>query len=70
MIALASMAVYQLKKPVKLIFTREDDMAFAHPRTPTLQKMKAVINGEGNVLGYKQEIASATMQFDNLLPLL
>ena len=68
MIALASMASLSIKKPIKLIFTREDDMAFAHPRTPTVQrKLKAVISGK-ECLGYKQEIASATMQFDKLMP--
>ena len=67
MIALASMASIQLKKPIKLILTREDDMAFSHPRTPTVQRLEAVISGE-ECLGYKQEIASATMQFDKLMP--
>ena len=67
MIALASMASIQLKKPIKLILTREDDMAFSHPRTPTVQMLEAVISGE-ECLGYKQEIASATMQFDKLMP--
>ena len=67
MIALASMASIQLKKPIKLILTREDDMAFSHPRTPTVQRLEAVISGK-ECLGYKQEIASATMQFDKLMP--
>ena len=67
MIALAAMASIQLKKPIKLILTREDDMAFSHPRTPTVQRLEAVISGE-ECLGYKQEIASATMQFDKLMP--
>ena len=67
MIALASMASIQLKKPIKLILTREDDMAFSHPRTPTVQRLEAVISGN-DCLGYKQEIASATMQFDKLMP--
>ena len=40
-------------------------MAFSHPRTPTVQKLKAIIS-EIECLGYKQEIASATMQFDKL----
>ena len=67
MIALASLASIQLKKPIKLILTREDDMAFSHPRTPTVQRLEAVISGN-DCLGYKQEIASATMQFDKLMP--
>ncbi len=67
MIALASLASIQLKKPIKLILTREDDMAFSHPRTPTVQRLEAVISGN-ECLGYKQEIASATMQFDKLMP--
>ncbi len=65
--ALASLASINLNKPVKLIFTREDDMAFAHPRTPTFQKMSAIIS-ESKCLGLKQEIASATMQFDTMFP--
>ena len=65
--ALASLACLSMKKPVKLIFTREDDMAFAHPRTPTLQKMKAVINKK-ECIGLKHQVASATMQFDTMFP--
>ena len=65
--ALASLACLSIKKPVKLIFTREDDMAFAHPRTPTLQKMKGVISKD-EVIGLKHEVASATMQFDTMFP--
>ena len=67
MIALASLASIELQKPVKLILTREDDMAFSHPRTPTVQNLEAVISGK-ECFGYKQEIASATMQFDKMMP--
>ncbi len=65
--ALASLASISLNKPVKLIFTREDDMAFAHPRTPTVQKMSAILSNN-KCLGLKQEVASATMQFDTMFP--
>ena len=65
--ALASLACLSMKKPVKLIFTREDDMAFAHPRTPTLQRMKAIINKK-ECIGLKHQVASATMQFDTMFP--
>ena len=67
MIVLAALASIQLQKPIKLILTREDDMAFSHPRTPTVQNLEAVTSGK-ECLGYKQEIASATMQFDKMMP--
>jgi CO/xanthine dehydrogenase Mo-binding subunit len=42
-------------------------MAFAHPRTPTHQKLSALMHSD-ECLGIKQEVASATMQFDSLFP--
>ena len=62
-IIMASMASIQLKKPVKLIFTREDDMAFAHPRTPSVQSLKSVLR-EDKCIGIMQSIACANMQLE------
>jgi len=43
---------------VKLIFSREDDLAFAHPRTSTYQRMSASIDSNKKIKGLKHEIAA------------
>ena len=66
-ILLASLATMTVNKPIKLILTREDDMTFAHPRTPTVQKLEAVLKKD-QCIGYQHNIVSATMQFDKMMP--
>ncbi len=66
-IILASIASISLKKPVKVIFTREDDMALAHPRTPTVQRLSALIEKD-KCLGLKHDVACATMQLAPFFP--
>jgi isoquinoline 1-oxidoreductase len=63
---LSSIAAIQMKMPVKVIFTREDDMAFAHPRTPTVQKMRGFLDADNNLSGTTHDIAGGWMGFYKL----
>ncbi len=58
---LSSIAAIQMKMPVKVIFTREDDMAFAHPRTPTVQHLQGFVDADNNLSGTTHDIAGGWM---------
>jgi isoquinoline 1-oxidoreductase beta subunit len=47
-----------VKKPVKMIFTREDDVAAARPRPMTHHALKAGIDGKGNLVGWHHRLVS------------
>jgi isoquinoline 1-oxidoreductase beta subunit len=47
-----------VKKPVKLILSREDDMAAARPRPMTHHVMRALLDGNGNIVGWKHRIVA------------
>jgi isoquinoline 1-oxidoreductase beta subunit len=47
-----------VKKPVKLILSREDDMAAARPRPMTHHVMRAVLDGGGNIVGWKHRVVA------------
>ena len=45
------LAVYKTKKPIQLVFTREEDTLFSVKRHPTLIKFKTALDKDGNILG-------------------
>ncbi len=47
-----------VKKPVKLILTREDDMTAARPRPLTHHVMKAGLDAKGNLTGWYHRLVS------------
>ena len=47
-----------VKKPVKLILTREDDIAAARPRPMTHHVLKAGLDDKGNLVGWKHRIVA------------
>lgn len=47
-----------VKQPVKLILSREDDLAAGRPRPMTHHVMRAVLDGNGNIAGWKHRIVS------------
>ncbi|MDB5898556.1 MAG: Isoquinoline 1-oxidoreductase [Ramlibacter sp.] len=47
-----------VKKPVKLILSREDDMAAARPRPMTHHVMKATLGSDGRIAGWKHRIVA------------
>jgi isoquinoline 1-oxidoreductase beta subunit len=46
------------KKPVKLILTREDDVAAARPRPMTHHVLKAGLDADGNIVGWYHRLVS------------
>ncbi len=46
------------KKPVKLILTREEDIAAARPRPMTHHAMKAGLDGKGSLVGWHHRLVS------------
>ena len=47
-----------VKKPVKLVFTREQDVAAARPRPMTHHALKAGLDGKGNIVGWHHRLVS------------
>ena len=47
-----------IKKPVKLILTREDDIAAARPRPMTHHVLKAGLDAKGNLVGWHHRLVS------------
>lgn len=47
-----------VKKPVKLILTREEDVVAARPRPMTHHALKAGIDGKGNIVGWHHRLVS------------
>jgi isoquinoline 1-oxidoreductase beta subunit len=47
-----------IKKPVKLILTREDDVAAARPRPMTHHVLKAGLDAKGNLVGWHHRLVS------------
>lgn len=50
-----------IKKPVKLIWTREDDMTLGPFRPPTFSAMKGAIDAEGKLVAFQHKVASPTI---------
>ena len=46
------------QKPVKLLYTREDDVAAARPRPMTYHQMKAGLDDKGNLTGWHHRLVS------------
>jgi isoquinoline 1-oxidoreductase beta subunit len=47
-----------IKKPVKLLFTREDDVAAARPRPMTHHVLRAGLDAKGNLIGWQHRLVS------------
>jgi isoquinoline 1-oxidoreductase beta subunit len=47
-----------IKKPVKLLFTREQDVAAARPRPMTHHALKAGLDAQGNLVGWHHRLVS------------
>ncbi len=56
-IIISALLSIEIKKPVKIIFTREDEFLLSHPRSLSVQKLSAKSNAAGELLGLKHEIS-------------
>lgn len=50
-----------IKKPVKLIWTREDDMQLGPYRPPTFSAMKGVISTDGKLTAFQHKVVAPTI---------
>lgn len=53
----AAMLSKQVKLPVKLIWTREDDIQYGSFRPISLQRLQAGVDAQGNMLSWKHDVA-------------
>ncbi|HTL00179.1 MAG TPA: xanthine dehydrogenase family protein molybdopterin-binding subunit [Pseudomonadales bacterium] len=65
----AALVSRQVKRPVKLIWSREDDMRHDFYRPATYNVMKAALNDQGQVQSWSHKIVAPSM-FRSLLPVL
>lgn len=54
----AALAAKALGRPVKLVFTREDDVRFDSVRSPSYQRMRMAFDAEGNPTGMEHHAAA------------
>ena len=54
----AALAAKELGRPVKLIYTREDDIRFDFHRTPTVQRIKGGVDSTGKYVAIDHAIAA------------
>jgi isoquinoline 1-oxidoreductase beta subunit len=57
-VAQAVVIANAVKKPVKLILSREDDMAAARPRPMTHHVMRATLDADGRIAGWRHRIVA------------
>lgn len=54
----AALAAKAIDKPVKMLFTREDDAHFDQPRSPSVSHLNATFNGDSQVLGVEHRFTA------------
>ena len=54
----AALVAQKIAKPVKLIFTREDDSIFSQPRSPSVQRFDAAFDGSNNLLSVEHALTA------------
>ncbi len=59
MVIPAALAARELGKPVKVIYSREDDMTFDFTRPLTYQKVKAALDANGKLVAMEHDVVSA-----------
>ena len=59
MVVPAAIAAKAVGKPVKVIYSRQDDMTFDFTRPLTYQKVKAALNGDGRLVAMSHDVVSA-----------
>ena len=64
-IVISAILALSLKKPVKTIFTREDEFLLSHPRSLAVQKISAKSTENGEISGLKHEICCGWIAFND-----
>lgn len=59
MVVPAAIAAKEVGKPVKVIYSRPDDMTMDFTRPLTFQKVKAALNGDGKLVAMTHDVVSA-----------
>ena len=54
----AALAAKAIGKPVKMVFTREDDAHFDQPRSPSVSNLSATLNDDNEVIGIEHRFTS------------
>ncbi|WP_281558123.1 molybdopterin cofactor-binding domain-containing protein [Thalassomonas sp. RHCl1] len=54
----AALVAQKISKPVKLIFTREDDSIFSQPRSPSVQRFDAAFDGKNALLSVEHALTA------------
>jgi len=54
----AALVAQKINKPVKLIFTREDDSLFSQPRSPSVQRFDAAFDGNNKLLSVEHALTA------------
>lgn len=54
----AALAAKAIGKPVKMVFTREDDSHFDQPRSPSVSHLNATLNADNQVIGIEHRFTS------------
>ena len=60
-IAEAAFLSKEMKAPVKVVWTREDDLQNGFPHTVSLQRLEAGLDGSGRIVGLLHRVASPTI---------
>jgi isoquinoline 1-oxidoreductase beta subunit len=67
-VAEAVMLAQTVKKPVRLFWTREDDLTHDYYRSASVTKISAVLDGKRAVTGWNMRVASASAQVGRGVP--
>jgi isoquinoline 1-oxidoreductase subunit beta len=59
----------QIEKPVKVVFSREDDMQAGFYRPAVLHRLRAAVDAEGNARAWSQRIAASSVT-ERMIPLM
>ncbi len=65
-LVISALLTMNIKKPVKIIFTREDEFLLSHPRTLSVQKLSAKSNKNGELVGLRHEISCGWINWDDM----
>ena len=66
-VPLAAVAARVLRRPVKLVLTRQQMFSLVGHRPPTIQRLSLAADREGHLLAIRHEVTSQTSRFDEFV---